>query len=235
MQRLTFTKTSLSSGLTLLVLVGGVLGACGPMTPAMRASLPATVRQAASGDPADPAELPADYLPLKLGQSWRYTNAGKESRGETRTDTVVKLLSRPMQTGGGTVTVAEIERVETGKVRHRFTIERYPNGLARSYDPSLPRTGMPILATVSDKPQEWGYNPNQGQTGYLGIVQWPGTSAVTVGGQAFADCLKVVMSSTGTGFSSFHREITWAPGIGAIRILEGDPKRKHRLYELSGH
>jgi hypothetical protein len=224
-----------SLGLTGLLVTGSLTGACGALGPIGRTPSASGVRSATVADPVDPAPTAtsADYLPLNLGQTWRYTAVGSEARGETRSDTIVQLLERPARDGSGTMTVAEIERTESGKARQRFTLEHYPNGLVRSYDPSLPRLGTPILSARSDKPQEWGYNPSHGETGYFGIVQWPGTTTVTVGDQAYADCLKVVLNTSGHGFAAFRREIHWAPGVGPVRIVEGDPARKARVYELT--
>jgi hypothetical protein len=232
MRKITFPNSRLSLSGVFLVLTGIGLTACGSAIVPLRPLPAPVVRQAALADPAAPDPAPADYLPLHVGQAWHYTNVGPENRLETRTETIIQLLERPARDGTGTMTVAEIERVETGKGRHRFTIERYSNGLVRSYEPALPKLGTPILAAKSDKQQEWGYNPGHGATGYFGILQWPGASSVTVGTKPYADCLKVVLSTSGVGFPAFRREIIWAPGVGAVRLTEGDPSHRPRVFEL---
>jgi hypothetical protein len=220
-------------GVTALVLLSTLLVSCGTVQPTLGSPLSPAVKLAMAPVPAAPVADPGPHFPLVLGQTWQYTNVGSLNRGSTRTDAIVQLLERPSRLGTGMMTVVEIERTETGKARQRFTIEVYDNGLARSYDPSLPKLGMPILSAPSAKPQEWGYNPNHGQTGYLGILQWPNTTSVTIGSQTYAGCLKVTMTSSGHGFGNFRRETVWAPGIGPVRIVEGDPARAHRVYELA--
>lgn len=213
-----------------VLLTAGTVSACGPAGLGARLPMTGGVRLATVDDPA-PVATATDYYPLHLGQAWHYGVVG-QTAAPTRTDTVVTLAARPNRDGNGMMTVAEIERTESGKAKVRFTVERYPNGLVRSYDPSLPKLGTPILAAPADSPQEWGYNPTHGQTGYFGIVQWPGTVSVTANGTTYGDCLKVVLHTSGTGFTACQREYDWAAGIGPVRLVEGGAARPTRILEL---
>ncbi|MBC7543682.1 MAG: hypothetical protein H7338_13225 [Candidatus Sericytochromatia bacterium] len=183
-------------------------------------------------DPQAPTPAAAELFPLTFGVTWRYVNVAAKTAGETRTETITQLIERPNRSGPGIVTIAEIQRTETGRKTIKFTVERYPSGLFRSYDPTLPKLGTPLLGTPTDKPQEWGYNPGQGNTGYFQIMQSPVAADATVGGQTYAGCIKVRMATSGQGFAAFQREVTWAPGVGPVRIVENATSRQARVFEL---
>jgi hypothetical protein len=219
-------------GAATLLMVAASVSACGSGPTLARptgALGPSLMMAPPSAAPATSPEL----FPLTFGATRRYTNVSPNGGGETRTETITQLLERPNPIDGGTVTIAEIQRTETGKPTFKYTVERYPKGMFRSYDPTLLKLGAPILCALSDKPQEWGYNPGNGYSGYLQILQLPGATEETIGSQVYAGCVKVRMTTSGQGFPAFQRETTWAPGIGPVRIVEGTASRHMRIFELT--
>jgi hypothetical protein len=169
----------------------------------------------ASAKKPEPEKTPADYFPLRVGDSWTYRNS--EEGGYT-----LKVLSEEPQTGGPTRFVVELQSgvkiLETFSRTEGWVLfhsQNYPEheGLQATYDP--PKQYLPNPLVVGQKWEWTGKDPTQVE--YRETSRVVGSEDVAVAAGKFR-AMKVVTEITG-GSASKTRTNWYAEGVGLVKSM----------------
>jgi hypothetical protein len=175
-------------------------------------------------------KAPADYFPLRVGDSWTYRNT--EEGGYT-----LKVLSEEPQQNGPVRYLVELRSgviIENVYSKNGewvlFHSENYPEheGLKATYDP--PRQYLPISLATGQKWQSTGKDPTQ--VDHRESSQVVGPETVTVPAGKFR-AMKVVTQITGSG--SKVRTNWYADGVGLVKSVTeaGEMKYGSELTDYS--